>query len=285
MSTAEPTQGEGRTPSVAHSQVAQACSAAYMCCTAVFWDLHPKDTVEILRKGNLPHCKRCMMQCNPQYPWHIHTQVCSLGAEQRTQQDSAILAALALHKLFHVEREVLEKVDLCQYLGQILAQDDDDVRAVRQQIKKAQAIWTRVSQVLTAENTPPKVSTKFYKAVMQSVFFYDSKTWNLMATALARLEGFHICAAYWMAEKYKPKKGPHHEWVYPRSSKALQECGMATILNYINVRRAMIFRYVVDQPIYKACKGGKQRRGSPPQQWWWEQKMSLNNADADGANK
>ncbi len=76
-----------------------------------FRDLHPKDTVEIPREGNFPWCEHCTMQCNPQYPRHIYTQVCSLGAEQRTQRDSAVLAALALRKLFHVEGGVLEKVD------------------------------------------------------------------------------------------------------------------------------------------------------------------------------
>ncbi len=102
-----------------------------------FWDPHSKDTEEIPREGDFPQCKRCTMQCNLQYPRHIHTQVCLLGTEHRSQWDSAILAALALCKLFHVEGEVLEKVDLFRYLGRILAQDDDDIRAVRQQIKKA----------------------------------------------------------------------------------------------------------------------------------------------------
>ncbi len=140
--------------------------------------------------------------------------------------------------------------------------------------------------MLTAENMPPKVSAKFYKAVVLSVLLYGSKTWwNLRTTTLARLEGFHICAAYQMAEKHKPKKGLHHKWVYPRSSDALQECGVDTILHRINIRRATIFRYVVDQPIYEACRGGEWRRGSPPRQWWWEQNLSLDNADVDGANK
>jgi hypothetical protein len=62
-----------------------------------------------------------------------------------------------------------------------------------------------------------------------------------MTTTLARLEGFHIRTAYRMAEKHKPEKGPNHGWVYPMSSNILQECGMATILHYINVRRATIF--------------------------------------------
>ncbi len=175
-----------------------------------FQDLHPKDTVEIPREGAFPWCEHCTMQCNPWYPQHILTQVCSLSTEQRTQRDSAVTAALALGELFHVDGELLEKVDSFWYLGRILAQDDDDVRAVRQKIKKARGIWARVGQVLTADNTPPKVSAKFYKAVMQSVLLYGSKTWNLTTTALVRLEGFHICAAYRMAEKHNPKKGPHH---------------------------------------------------------------------------
>jgi hypothetical protein len=86
-----------------------------------FRDLHPKDTVEIPRERNFPRCERCMMQCNPRYPRHIHTQVCSLGAERWTQQDLAVLVALALRKLFYVEWEVLEKVDLFRCLRRILA--------------------------------------------------------------------------------------------------------------------------------------------------------------------
>ena len=119
-----------------------------------------------------------------------------------------------------------------------------------------------------ADNTPPKVSTKFYKAVVQSVLLYGSTTWNLLTTALAWLEGFHICAAYRMAEKHKPKKGPHHWWVYPWSSNVLQECRMATILHYIDVRRATIIRYMVDRPIYKACREGEWKRELQPRQWW-----------------
>jgi hypothetical protein len=99
---------------------------------------------------------------------------------------------------------------------------------------------------------------------MQSVLLYGSKTWNLTTTALARLEGFHIRPAYRIAKKHKPKKGPNHAWAYPWSSDVLQECSLATILHYIEVKRATIFQYVVDRPIYEACKGGERRRGLPP---------------------
>jgi hypothetical protein len=172
-------------------------SSAYML-RRHFRDLHPKDSVEIWWEGHFPRCEWCAMQCNPQYPRHIHSQVCQTGAERRTQRDSAITSALALQQLFYVEGEVLERVESFRYLGRILAQDDDDVRAVRSQIQKARGIWARVGQVLQADNTPPKVSAKFYKAVVQSVLLYGSKSWNLSTTALARLEGFHVKAAYRM---------------------------------------------------------------------------------------
>ena len=90
--------------------------------------------MEIPREGTFLQCECCTMQCNPGYPRHIHTKVCKLGAEQRTQRDLAITAALTLHKLFYVKGDLLEKVDLFQYLGRILVQDDDDVQEERNQI-------------------------------------------------------------------------------------------------------------------------------------------------------
>jgi hypothetical protein len=107
-------------------------------------------------------------------------------------------------------------------------------------------------------------SANFYKAVVQSVHLYSRKMWNLSTTALERLGGFHVRAAYQMAEKHKPKKGLHHGWTYPHSSDVLQECGMNTILHYIDVRRVTIFRYMVDRPIYKACREAERKRGLPP---------------------
>ncbi len=211
--------------------------------------------------------------------------MCQTGVERRTQRDLAIALALALRQLFYIEGEVLEKVKSFRYLGRNLAQDNDDVRAVRSQIKKAWGIWARVGQVLQADNTPPKVSAKFYKAVVQSVLLYGSETWNLTQTALAWLEGFHIRAAYCMATKHKPRKGPNHVWVCPAKEDVLKECGMHSILHYIAIRRETIFRYVVDRPIHNLYMAGERRRGLAPRQWWWEQKMCLGDKDADGADK
>ena len=59
---------------------------------------------------------------------------CGIGAERKSQRKAAIDSAIALRCNFKVHGEVLEKVEVFKYLGRLLAQDDDDVQAVRLQI-------------------------------------------------------------------------------------------------------------------------------------------------------
>jgi hypothetical protein len=99
--------------------------------------------------------------------------------------------------------------------------------------------------------------------------------WVLSTAALARLEEFHLRAAYRMARKYVPHWGLHFQWIYPPSDKVLEECGMYTIQHYIDVQRQTIVKYVIDCSIFAECQGAIQRRSLVPRQWWWEQKMCL----------
>jgi hypothetical protein len=117
---------------------------------------------------------------------------------------------------------------------------------------------------LRRENAPPRVSAKFYKAIVQSVLLYGSKTWVLSLAVLARLEGFHIRASYRMAKKHVPRRGPLQQWVYPPSDKVLEECGMYIIQHYINVQRETIAKYVVGRSIHAECQGADWRRGLVP---------------------
>ena len=97
-------------------------------------------------------------------------------------------------------------MEVFKYLGRLLAQDDDDIQAICAQLRKARGTWARVGQVLWAENVPPWVAAKFYKAVVQAVLLYGSEMWVLSTAALASLEGFHIRAAYRMAVRHKPRR-------------------------------------------------------------------------------
>ena len=73
------------------------------------------------------------------------------------------------------------------------------------------------------------MSAKFYKAIVQSVLLYGSETWVLSPAVMARLEGFHIHAAYRIAKEHTPRRGMNRQWIYPPSNKVLEECGMHMI--------------------------------------------------------
>jgi hypothetical protein len=96
------------------------------------------------------------------------------------------LSSLAVHG------DALEKVEVFKYLGKMMVQDDNNVQAVRHQLRKARGTWAHVGQVLRSKNATPQVAAKFYKAVVQAVLLYGSETWNLTKAVLARLEGFHV---------------------------------------------------------------------------------------------
>jgi hypothetical protein len=176
-------------------------------------------------------------------------------------------------------------VEVFKYLGCLLAQDDDDIKAIRAQLRKARATWARVGQVLQAENVPLRVAAKFYKAVVQAVLLYGSKTWVLLTTALVSLEGFHIRAAYRMVVRHKPWRGPRHGWIYPKLKDVLEECGMSTLAEYITVCRQTMAVYVATRPVLTECRQGKQKRGSVLHRWWWEQQMDLDVNDAIGTDE
>ncbi len=219
------------------------------------------------------------MQVNPIYPRHQYSKECQVRVECRKQCKMAILSALALCQQFTVHGDVLEHIKVFKYLGWMMAQDDDDIQAIRAQLRKACVTWARVGQVLQSENAPPPIAAQFYQAIIQAILLYGSKTWVISRTALARLEGFHIRAAYRMAKTNKPKRGPGNVWEYPRSADVLKECGMKTMEDYIRICRQTIATYVATRPILAECRWGERRRGAVPHQWWWELPMDLNVPD------
>ncbi len=129
--------------------------------------------------------------------------------------------------------------------------------------------------MLRGENVMPWAATKLYKAVIQTILLYGSKTWNLSASPLVRLEGFHIHVANRMAREHQPRLGANNVWVNPKLVDVLEECGMQMIAENICKQRDTIALYVVTLPILEACKESERRRGSMPRHWGCEQPWSF----------
>jgi hypothetical protein len=86
---------------------------------------------------------------------------------------------LALCQTYTAYGKELERVEVFEYLGRLLAYDDNDALVVRGNLKKVQGVWARLSRMIRAENASPRVCGKFYKATMQLILLFGSKTWNL----------------------------------------------------------------------------------------------------------
>ena len=70
------------------------------------------------------------MQVSPFCPHHVTTKEYKVGAEQRHQREVAVTLALVLRQEFSIHGEVLERVEVFKYLGPLLAQDNDNIRAI-----------------------------------------------------------------------------------------------------------------------------------------------------------
>ena len=116
-----------------------------------FCDRHPTDLVNIVGEGTYPQCDRCGMQTNPTAlaGSHYQTQLCREGTLRREQRQAAVESGLSLEVVFTAYGEQLERVDVFKYLGRLLAMDDNDMQAVRSNLKKARKVWQRFSRLLT----------------------------------------------------------------------------------------------------------------------------------------
>jgi hypothetical protein len=72
--------------------------------------------------------------------------------ERKQQRETAVALALALQQQFLVQGNVLERFKVFNYLGCLMSQDDDDIQAIRAQIRKARSTWALIGQVLWSKN-------------------------------------------------------------------------------------------------------------------------------------
>jgi hypothetical protein len=141
-------------------------------------------------EGSLPllQCNRCGLQItyaaiNDRF---YETAMCKDGVARKAQHVAAAVecACLALHQAFTVYGGELERVEVLKNLGRLLAYSNNDNRAVRGNLKKARGLWARLSCMIRADNAPPCVWGVFYKATVQLLLLFGSKTWNSSPVSL-----------------------------------------------------------------------------------------------------
>jgi hypothetical protein len=157
----------------------------------------------------LPQCNRCELQITyaAMNGYHYKTALCRDGVARRVQHAAAERTHLSLSQTFTAYGKELERVEVFKYLGRLLAYNNNDAQAVRGNLKKVRFIWSRLSCTIRSENASPRVCGIFYIATVQLILLFGSEMWNLSPPSLKLLEGFHIRAAWCMADK-RPMRLP-----------------------------------------------------------------------------
>jgi hypothetical protein len=189
---------------------------------------------------------------------HYKTALCRDGIARRVQHAAADCVHLFLSQTFTAYGKELERVEVFKNLGRLLAYDNSNAQAVRGNLKKARAVWLRLSCTIRSENASPHACGIFYKATVQLILLFGNKMWNLSPLSLKLLEGFHIRAAWHMAGK-RPMRLLDGTWTYPNLAQVLEDVGLKTAAHYIALRWQHIANYIVNKPIFATCVNGGRR--------------------------
>ena len=164
----------------------------------------------------------------------------------------------------------LGRVHDFRYLGRILAETDSDQPALRRNLAKARQRWARVSRILVREGATPRVSGRFYKAIVQLVLLCGSETWVWTESMRQSLRGFHNRVARKLTGK--SARLLNGEWFLPPVQEALDAAGLLPLDAYIDGRLAAMLAKVNSRPIYQICEATPRLPSTPRSNMvWWEQ--------------
>ena len=127
---------------------------------------HPLDRVRTPMEGLYPRCKLCGMQVSPCATTHRASKYCWKMTARKLQHKTAADSTLALKIKCLAYGKELQRVEVFKYLEQLLIFDDNNLRAVMVNLKKACGMWARVSPVLWSENSSQRVCRKFSREMV-----------------------------------------------------------------------------------------------------------------------
>jgi hypothetical protein len=221
-----------------------------------FMTHHPLDSLCILEEGGqpLPRCPQCDMHVsytalNKNHPT---SQTCKRGTALKQQRKLLNTQRQAKKDSILLFNTALPIVLMFCYLGRILASNNSDWSTLHKNLMKAKCKWALISRPLIRTGVSPRFIGYFYKAIVQSVLLYGSKTWTVTPPLIATLEGFHHRMARRIANKL-PIRHPDDTWTYPPIKEALKIAGLYPITHYIKVRQNTITMYVATRPILQLC--------------------------------
>jgi hypothetical protein len=236
---------------------------------------HPEASLVIEEEGRLPRCPHCCMFV-PENTLQKHdkTIVCKQGNEQKRKREEDQKRQSTTDMPFYVDDKAINTVDCFKYLGRWLDENDNDLTAVRANIKKARDRWARFSRVLFREGADMRTMGIFYKTIVLAVLLYGAETWTLTQRQVKILESFHRQCARSITGRWISCDADGI-WTCPDTETTLELAGLLPIAYYIGKRRnKLLLKFAKDRASYRRCMRTSCTPRTAHKILWWNLSFS-----------
>ena len=228
---------------------------------------HPNDIIIIEQEGKLPRCERCCMFVSK--PHAKDNDLCLQGAEKKEKIILDARRTLAKGIRFHIQGQEVEDVADFKYLGRWLSDNDSDLKAIRSNIKKAQAKWASLSRLFVRQGANVKMMAQFYLTVVQNVLLFGAETWTLTERELSLLSSFHNRCVRGITRRWIKLDIEEGRFECPDMRITFEQAGLERIEKYISKRKATITPYAKTRALYRKCLMTKKTPSSAHKVVWW----------------
>ena len=234
---------------------------------------HNDATVHIEGDDDMAKCEKCGMY-SANVERHQKTKTCLRLRTKRENERLQDLQARGEEVRILVKGKEIERVDEFTYLGRVLTSDDDDTKAIDNQLKKARKKWNSIASILKREGANAKTMATFYRTIVQAVLLYGAESWCVSKTNLRKLRAFHHRACRYMTGKHIRKIG-EGKWEYPDHEQLRKSCQLLRIEEYVERRKQNLRTFLTEE---RKELWEEVRKTRPPARdvkkiLWWEQNL------------
>ena len=160
--------------------------------------------------------------------------------------------------------DILEVVTSFEYLGRVLSNNADDMKALKNRISKGWQAFGKVKSVLTNKHMPMATKRKTYETYILPCVMYATETFIWRSELLQKIQKFENDIMRWMTCKRLRDR---------TSIKRLYELtNLQKITHAVMSRKARWYGHVKrsNLPVRTTIEGmieGKRRRGRPARRW------------------
>ena len=170
---------------------------------------------------------------------------------------------------FHIQGQEVEDVADFKYLGRWLSDNDSDLKAIRSNIKKAQAKWASLSRLFVRQGANVKMMAQFYLTIVQNVLLFGAETWTLTERELSLLSSFHNRCVRGITRRWIKLDIEEGKFECPDMRITFEQAGLERIEKYISKRKATITPYAKTRALYRKCLMTKKTPSSSHKVVWW----------------